>query len=138
MFTYFKMKKNEWKIRNAIYNSILGFMKNKQDIVNTAKKLFDSVKDMSDALMVNKKCIRAILYTVIMMYSVYSVGNNKYAFYSLLLLQNQYQKHVITDISALQIISLRKTNCVACMLQSRPSEPSVLRCRTLASYVPLR
>ncbi|MCI8605177.1 MAG: hypothetical protein HFE79_13725 [Ruminiclostridium sp.] len=47
MFTYFKMKKNEWKIRNAIYNSILGFMKNKQDIVNTAKKLFDSVKDMS-------------------------------------------------------------------------------------------
>lgn len=41
------MKKNEWKIKNAIYNSILGFMKNKQDIVNTAKKLFDSVKDMS-------------------------------------------------------------------------------------------
>lgn len=47
MFTYFKMKKNEWKIRNAIYNSILSFMENKKDIVNTAKKLFDSVKDMS-------------------------------------------------------------------------------------------
>lgn len=47
MFTYFKMKKNEWKIRNTIYNSILGFMENKKDIVNTAKKLFDSVKDMS-------------------------------------------------------------------------------------------
>lgn len=47
MFTYFKMKKTEWKIKNAIYNSILGFMENKQDIVNTAKKLFDSVKDMS-------------------------------------------------------------------------------------------
>lgn len=47
MFTYFKMKKNEWKIKNAIYNSILGFMKNKQDIVNIAKKLFDYVKDMS-------------------------------------------------------------------------------------------
>lgn len=44
---YITMKKNEWKIKNAIYNSILGFMKNKQDIVNTAKKLFDSVKDMS-------------------------------------------------------------------------------------------
>ncbi len=47
MFTYFKMKKNEWKIRNAIYNCILAFMENKKDIVNTAKKLFDSVKDMS-------------------------------------------------------------------------------------------
>ena len=47
MFTYFKMKKNEWKIRNAIYNSILGFIENKKDIVNTAKKLFDSVKGMS-------------------------------------------------------------------------------------------
>lgn len=41
------MKKNEWKIKSAIYNSILGFMENKQDIFNTAKKLFDSVKDMS-------------------------------------------------------------------------------------------
>lgn len=47
MFTYFKMKKNEWKIRNAIYNGILGFMENKKDMVNTVKKLFDSVKDMS-------------------------------------------------------------------------------------------
>lgn len=47
MFAYFKMKKNEWKIRNAIYNSILGFIENKKDIVNTAKKLFDSVKDMT-------------------------------------------------------------------------------------------
>ena len=47
MFTYFKMKKNEWKIRNAICNGILGFMESKRDIVDTAKKLFDSVKDMS-------------------------------------------------------------------------------------------
>lgn len=47
MFTYFKMKKNEWKIRNAIYNSILGFMENKKEIFNTVMKLFDSAKDMS-------------------------------------------------------------------------------------------
>lgn len=47
MFTYFKMKKNEWKIRNAVYNSIIGFTENKNDIINTVKKLFDSVKDMS-------------------------------------------------------------------------------------------
>ena len=45
MITYFKMKQKEWKIKNAIYNSILDFMENKKDIVNTAKKLFDSVKD---------------------------------------------------------------------------------------------
>lgn len=44
---YITIKKNEWKIKNAIYNSILGFMGNKQNIFNTAKKLFDSVKDMS-------------------------------------------------------------------------------------------
>lgn len=47
MVTYFKMKRKQWKIRNAIYNSILGFMENKNEIINTAKKLFDSVKDMS-------------------------------------------------------------------------------------------
>ena len=45
MITYFKMKQKEWKIKNAIYNSILDFMENKKDIGNTAKKLFDSVKD---------------------------------------------------------------------------------------------
>ena len=45
MITYFKMKQKEWKIKNAKYNSILDFMENKKDIVNTAKKLFDSVKD---------------------------------------------------------------------------------------------
>ena len=47
MLKYFQMKKNEWKIKNAIYNSILDFMENKKDIVNIAMKLFDSVKDMS-------------------------------------------------------------------------------------------
>lgn len=47
MFTYFKMKKNEWKIRNAIYKGILSFIESKKDIVNTVKELFDSVKDMS-------------------------------------------------------------------------------------------
>lgn len=47
MFTYFKMKRKQWKIKNALYSGILNFMENKSEIIKTVKKLFDSVKDMS-------------------------------------------------------------------------------------------
>lgn len=46
MFAYFKMKRKQWKIKNAVYDGILEFMENKKDIVNTAKKLFEAVKDV--------------------------------------------------------------------------------------------
>lgn len=46
MITYFKMKIKQRKIKNAIYDSILLFIDNKKDILSTAKKLFDSVKDI--------------------------------------------------------------------------------------------
>ncbi|MBD5115628.1 MAG: hypothetical protein HDT46_10620 [Ruminococcaceae bacterium] len=46
MFTYFKMKKMQWRVKIALYDAVLGFMDNKRDIMNTAKKLFDSVKDV--------------------------------------------------------------------------------------------
>ena len=36
------------------------------------------LKDMPGALMGNKKCVRVIQYTAISMYSVYSVGNEKF------------------------------------------------------------
>lgn len=40
------MKIKQRKIKNAIYDSILLFIDNKKDILSTAKKLFDSVKDI--------------------------------------------------------------------------------------------
>ena len=46
MFTYFKMKKMQWRVKIALYDAVLGFMDNKKDIMNTAKTLFDSVKDV--------------------------------------------------------------------------------------------
>lgn len=47
MITYFKMKIKKWKIKSAIYDSILVFIENKKDILSTAKNLFDSIKDMT-------------------------------------------------------------------------------------------
>lgn len=47
MITYFRMKINEWKLKNAIYSGVLGFMNNKKTIFDTLKNLFDSVKGMT-------------------------------------------------------------------------------------------
>lgn len=47
MFKYFKMKRNEWKIKAAIYGIIASVMDNQQEIIETAKKLFMSLKDIS-------------------------------------------------------------------------------------------
>lgn len=47
MFKYFKMKRNEWKIKAAIYGIIASVMDNQQEIIETVKKLFLSLKDIS-------------------------------------------------------------------------------------------
>lgn len=47
MFKYFKMKRNEWKIKAAIYGIIASVMDNQQEIIETVKKLFMSLKDIS-------------------------------------------------------------------------------------------
>ena len=47
VITYFKMKKNEWKIKNAIYSSIVTVIKNQKEITDLAKKLFEAFKDSS-------------------------------------------------------------------------------------------
>lgn len=47
MFKYFKMKRNEWKIKAAIYGIIASIMDNQQEIIETVKKLFMSLKDIS-------------------------------------------------------------------------------------------
>lgn len=47
MFKYFKMKKNEWKIKAVIYGIIASVMDNQQEIIETVKKIFLSLKDIS-------------------------------------------------------------------------------------------
>lgn len=47
MFKYFKMKRNEWKIKAVIYGIIASVMDNQQEIIETVKKLFLSLKDIS-------------------------------------------------------------------------------------------
>lgn len=47
MITYFRMKINEWKLKSAIYSSILGFMNSKKTIFETLKNFLESVKDMT-------------------------------------------------------------------------------------------
>ncbi len=47
MFKYFKMKRNEWKIKAVIYGIIASVMDNQQEIIETVKKIFLSLKDIS-------------------------------------------------------------------------------------------
>lgn len=47
MFKYFKMKRNEWKIKAAIYGIIASIMDNQQEIIEAVKKIFLSLKDIS-------------------------------------------------------------------------------------------
>ncbi len=46
MITYFKMKKNEWKVKGAIYKMIAAVMDNQKDIIEFVQKLFTSLKDV--------------------------------------------------------------------------------------------
>lgn len=47
VITYFKMKKSEWKIKKAIYSSIVTVIENQKEITSLAKKLFEAFKDSS-------------------------------------------------------------------------------------------
>lgn len=41
------MKKSEWKIKKAIYSSIVTVIENQKEITSLAKKLFEAFKDSS-------------------------------------------------------------------------------------------
>ncbi len=47
MITYFRMKKNEWKVKGAIYGMIASVIDNQKEIIEFAHKLFVSLKDVS-------------------------------------------------------------------------------------------
>ena len=49
MFTYFKMKKNEWTVKKIFYGAIVQLMDNQdeiKDMINLVKKLYEELKDI--------------------------------------------------------------------------------------------
>lgn len=46
MINYFRMKKNEWKIKNIVYKMILSFIDEKSNMVDLLKKLYITLKDV--------------------------------------------------------------------------------------------
>ena len=49
MFTYFKMKKNEWTVKKMFYGTIVQLMDNQDEIkgmINLVKKLQEELKDI--------------------------------------------------------------------------------------------
>ena len=49
MFTYFKMKKNEWTVKKMFYGAIVQLMDNQdeiKDMLDLVKKLYEELKDV--------------------------------------------------------------------------------------------
>ena len=46
MFTYFKMKKNEWKVKAAFYGVIASIFDNQKPIIAMVQTLFTELKDV--------------------------------------------------------------------------------------------
>ena len=46
MFEYFKMKRNEWKVKAMFYRVIIGFVENQKDFIDFIQKLYVAVKDV--------------------------------------------------------------------------------------------
>ena len=49
MITYFKMKRNEWKVKTMFYGAIVQLMDNQDEIkgmINLVKKLYEELKDI--------------------------------------------------------------------------------------------
>lgn len=47
MFQYFKMKKNERKVKAAFYGMIVSVVDNQKELIEFVQKLFISLKDVS-------------------------------------------------------------------------------------------
>lgn len=46
MITYFKMKKNEWRVKCQLYGFIAALMDNQKDIAALMQRLFAALKDV--------------------------------------------------------------------------------------------
>lgn len=59
MFEYFKMKRNEWKVKAMFYGVIIGFVENQKDFIDFIQKLYVAVKDVpTDEL--RKELVKAV------------------------------------------------------------------------------
>ena len=50
MITYFRMKRNEWKVKAMLYGTIAQIMDNQdeiKDMINLVKRLYEELKDVS-------------------------------------------------------------------------------------------
>ncbi len=51
MFTYYKMKKNEWKVKTFLYGAVATLLDNQKDVLEWIQKLYIALKDVpSDEL----------------------------------------------------------------------------------------
>lgn len=46
MITYFKMKRNEWKVRSQFYGAIAALIDNRKDIISFSQRLYQELKDV--------------------------------------------------------------------------------------------
>ena len=49
MITYFRMKRNEWKVKAILYGTIAQIMDNQdeiKDMINLVKRLYEELKDV--------------------------------------------------------------------------------------------
>ncbi|MBD5494526.1 MAG: hypothetical protein HDR12_09185 [Lachnospiraceae bacterium] len=46
MINFFKMKKNEWKIRAIVYGTIAALIENQKELVELLQKMYVALKDV--------------------------------------------------------------------------------------------
>lgn len=46
MFTYLKMKKNEWKVKAFLYGAIAAVLDNQKDVLALLQKMYIALKDV--------------------------------------------------------------------------------------------
>lgn len=46
MFTYLKMKKNEWKVKAFLYGTVAALLDNQKDVLELLRKMYIALKDV--------------------------------------------------------------------------------------------
>ena len=46
MFSYFRMKKNEWKVKRYLYGTIAALIDNQKDVLEFLQKMYTTLKDV--------------------------------------------------------------------------------------------
>lgn len=46
MISYFKMKRNEWKVKAMLYGTVLNFWESRKDMTELAQRLYTALKDI--------------------------------------------------------------------------------------------